>query len=110
MILGSEQNGGLQTIVRDRVHGAGCPETVLVSGAGIIDFSAFAAGDGFPAARTFQKTAERMNFLHLGRYPGIADQENLHLFKEFMYDDCLVYIGARIHSSSSTASILIFQL
>ena len=36
LILDSEQDGGLQTVVFDRVHGAGCPGAFLVSRAGII--------------------------------------------------------------------------
>lgn len=43
----SEQNGGLHTVVLDRVRGTG-----------VIDiFPALAAGDGFPAVHTFQKNA-----------------------------------------------------
>ena len=94
LILDSEQNGGLQTVVLDRVHGAGRPGAVLVSGAGVIDiFPALAAGDGFPAVGAFQKTAEQVNLPPFGGCPGIAYQQGLHLVKGFVGDDSLVGIG-----------------
>ena len=94
IILDSEQDGGLQTVVLDRVHGAGRPGAVLVSGAGVIDiFPALAASDGFPAIRTFQKTAEQVNLAPFGGSPGIAYQQGLHLVKGFMGDNRLVGIG-----------------
>ncbi len=59
LILDSEQNGGLQTVVLDRVHGAGCPGAFLVSGAGIINIlPALAPGHGLAAVSAPQKAAE----------------------------------------------------
>ena len=94
LILDSEQDGGLQAVVFDRVHGAGRPGAVLVGGAGIIDiFPALAPGDGFPAVSAFQKAAEQMELPALWGCPGIAEQEGLHPVKGFMGDDGLVGIG-----------------
>ncbi len=83
-MLDSEPNSGFQTVVLDRVHGAGRPGTVLVSGARVIDI--------FPAAGTCQKTAEQVNLPPFGGYPGIAYQQGLHLVKGFMGDNRLVGI------------------
>ena len=89
LILDGEQNGGLQTVVFDRVHGAGCTGAFLVSGAGIINIlPALAPGDGFPAVGTFQKAAEQVELPALGGCPGIAEQEGLHPVKGFVGDDC----------------------
>ena len=58
-ILDGKQNGGLQTVMFDRVHGAGCPGAFLVSGAGIINIlPALAPGHGFAAVSAPQKAAE----------------------------------------------------
>ena len=43
LLLDGEQDSGLQTVVLDRVHGAGRPGVVLVGGAGIIHVVVFAS-------------------------------------------------------------------
>ena len=35
LLLNGEQDGGLQPVVLDRVHGAGRPGAVLIGGAGV---------------------------------------------------------------------------
>ena len=53
LLLNSKQDGGLQTVVLDRVHGASQPGTVFVSRTSVVDiFSALAPGDGLAAVGT----------------------------------------------------------
>ena len=93
MVLDSEQNSGLQTIVLDRVHGAGRPGTVLIGGAGVIDiFPALAPGHGLATISASQKTAEQVELPATGGCPGIAEQEGLHLVKGFLGDNRLMGI------------------
>lgn len=58
----AKQDGGLQPIVLDRVHGAGRPGTVLVGGAGVIYiFAAQTPGQGLATVGVAEKTTEQVN-------------------------------------------------
>lgn len=37
LLLNGKQDGSLQTVVLDRVHGAGQPGTVFISGTSVVD-------------------------------------------------------------------------
>lgn len=53
LLLNGKQDGSLQTVVLERVHGAGQPGTVFISGTSVVDiFSALAPGDGLAAVGT----------------------------------------------------------
>jgi len=61
LLLNGKQDGSLQTVVLDRVHGAGQPGTVFISGTSVVDiFSALAPGNGLAAVGTPQEPAEQM--------------------------------------------------
>jgi len=64
LLLYCKEDSGLQTIMLDGVHCAGCPGTVLVGGAGIVHIIvvAYTPGNCPPAVSTFQKTAEQVDF------------------------------------------------
>ena len=52
LLLNGKQDGSLQTVVLDRVHGAGQPGTVFISGTSVVDiFSALAPGNGLCRSR-----------------------------------------------------------
>ena len=94
LLLNGKQDGGLQPVVLDRVHGAGCPGAVLIGGAGVIHiFAAQAPGQGLATVGAAEKTAEHVDFPPLGGCACVPFQKPLYLIEHFTDDNCLVGVG-----------------
>ena len=94
LLLNGEQDGGLQPVVLDRVHGAGRPGAVLIGRAGVIHiFAAQAPGQGLATIGAAKETAEQVDFPSLGGCARVPFQKPLYLIEHFTDDNRLVGVG-----------------
>ena len=78
LLLERKQDSGLQSVVLDRVHGAGRMGTVLVAGAGVVHMAAaHTPGQDFFAIRAAEEAAEQMNQQPLGGCAGVPISNHL---------------------------------